>query len=117
MSGDKGSNHLPDPVVHPARRPQLAHPRIHQWITRPATLPFLQIASALPPWKLRKLLAKRRIRSGGEMKKKMVGKLAPANFPQVRLYGRLVIIILPRQERVPDLPRTDLAKMQVRRQT
>lgn len=46
---EKGGDHMPHVVVHPACQPQLPHGRIHQRVSCPPSLPGLQVATVSTP--------------------------------------------------------------------
>lgn len=46
---EKGGDHMPHVVVHPACQPQLPHGRIHQRVSCPPSLPGLQVAAVGTP--------------------------------------------------------------------
>src|SRR3954452_20313398 len=98
--------------MHPPNCPELAHSSIHERI---ASLPFLPAFKArriVAPGKSSKFPAQRLRWSVGEMKQEMICELPPTKFSE-----KFALFHSRSLARVPDLPRPDLPKMEMRRQT
>src|SRR5690606_33465064 len=104
-------------IVHPPRRPQFPHPRIHNGITGEAPLPGAERALVVAPREAGELLPQRLRRRVRKVKEQVMGELAPADLadevrgavPSLEENVRMDTTGL-----VPDAAGTDLSKVQMR---
>ena len=118
MLDQERRHHHPHPVVHDAGVPELAHPGIDDGIAGLAALPRPQRRVVAPPGKRVEGRLQIAVGEVGHVEQQMAAEFAPAQLAQE-------LVDVARQGRprgrgkargVPDLPRADLAKTQMRRQ-
>ena len=117
----KGSYNHPDAIMHPAGAPQLAHPGVHNGISRATLLPGTEKFGVLAP---RKPLEIGSQRLGGRVRK--VKKQVVSEFPPTNLREELqsapvgfwnaFCLRLP-TDSVPDLTGGNFTEVKMRRKT
>src|ERR1700722_13557006 len=118
MLDQKRRHHHSDPIVHDAGVPEFAHPGVDDGIAGLTALPRLKRPVVALPWKgvERGLqVATCQIR---HVKQQMTAEFTPAQFAQefVDVAGKAMAPGRGEASGVPDLPWTDLAKAQMRRE-
>ncbi len=120
---ERGDDHA-HAVMHPTGGPKLAHAGIDDGVTGVATFPCAERGRVGAPGEGFIFRTERAIGGVGEVIEQMVGELAPADFAEKR-GGRVAPAAgvcgcrarfagIHRADRVPDLARADLTKVQVR---
>ena len=110
MLHQERSHHHTHPVVHPACAPQLPHTGIHQWVPSLTSLPRLEEFRVRLPRECSEFGAERLAGRLRKMEQQVIRKLAPYNLPEEGIARRGG----PRsRDGAPDLPRADLAEVQV----
>ena len=112
--GEEGGDDHAHAVVHPAGRPQLPHPGVHDRIAGPSSLPALQCVVVRSPAEAPELVPQRCVREVAVVIEDVSRKLAPSELAQESI-GSLPhsAILHPVLYGVPHLTRTYLAVMQV----
>ncbi len=118
MLHEERGDHHPDPVVHHAGVPELAHAGVDDRVAGQAAPPGLQCARIALPGKGVELLLQISVGEVGDVEQQVAAELAPAELAQelVDVAGEARVLGGGEAGCVPELARADLAEAQMRRQ-